>query len=345
MILVTGNTGYIGMVMTKFLQAHGYAVVGLDTNYYEGCDFFLSAAKPVRQIFKDVREVTKDDLAGVKSVIHLAALSNDPLGELRPNLTQEINYLASVRLAQLAKEAGAERFIFSSSCSLYGIAPDDNPLNEENAFNPVTVYAQTKVSTERALAQLAGDHFHPVFMRNATVYGVSPRLRLDLVVNNLVAAAFTTGRVSILSDGMPWRPIVHVEDFCRAFLAVLEAPAEVIHNQAFNVGINEENYRIKDIARRVERIVPGCQMEILNKTGADERTYRVDFSKIQKRIPEFQPAWNLDKGIQELYEVYREVGLTREDFESPKYFRVKWIKYLCDANRLNPDLVWEKVLI
>ena len=345
MILVTGNTGYIGMVMTEFLQAYGYEVIGLDTNYYEGCDFYSAARKPRRQITQDVRDVTKADLAGVKTIIHLAALSNDPLGELRPTLTQEINYLASVRLARLAVEAGVERFIFSSSCSLYGIAPNDVPLTEANAFNPVTVYAQTKVATEKALAQLADEHFHPVFMRNATVYGVSPRLRLDLVVNNLVAAAFTTGRVSILSDGMPWRPIIHVKDFCRAFLAVLAAPIEVVHNQAFNVGINEENYRIKDIARRVEKIIPGCTMEILNQTGADERTYRVDFSKIKKQIPGFQPIWNVDKGIQELYESYREIGLTREDFESPKYFRVKWIKYLRESNRLNQDLLWEKVLI
>ncbi len=345
MILVTGNTGYIGMVMTNFLQAHSYDVVGLDTNYYEGCDFFSPTRGPIKQIVKDVREVSKEDLKGVEAVIHLAALSNDPLGELNSALTQEINYLASVRLARLAKEAGVERFIFSSSCSLYGIAANDAPLTEENPFNPVTVYAQTKVATEKALAQLADEKFHPVFMRNATVYGVSPRLRLDLVVNNLVAAAVATGKVSILSDGMPWRPLIHVEDFCRGFLAVLEAPVHVIHNQAFNVGINEENYRIKDIGWRVKRIVPGCEIEILNQTGPDERTYRVDFSKIAKCIPDFRPVWNLDKGIQELYVAFRDAGLTLEDFQSPKYFRLKWIKYLRDSNRLNSELVWEKVLI
>lgn len=340
MILVTGNTGYIGTVVTKFLQEHSYEVVGLDYNYYEGCEFHPRNIHPIKQREKDIKDIGEKDLEGATVVIHLAALSNDPLGEINPSLTHEINYVASVKLAKLAKGLGIQRFMFSSSCSLYGIAPDDNPLTEEGRLNPITAYAKAKVETEEEISKLASDNFHPVFMRNATLYGISPSLRLDLVVNNLVAWAYLTGEVAIMSDGTPWRPIIHVEDLCKAFLAVLEAPVEKISNQAFNVGISEENYQIKNIAKEVEKIVPNSHVEILNKTGPDERTYRVDFSKIKKTLTQFKPTWNVRKGIEELYQAYKNFGLTQKDFQSPKYFRVRWIKHLIESKKLDHELKW-----
>lgn len=342
MILITGNTGYIGTVMTKFLQERSHKVVGLDSNYYKECDFYSINVRPFKQIVKDIRDISERDLEGVTAIIHLAALSNDPLGEINPSLTHEINSVASVKLAKIARKLGIERFIFSSSCSLYGIAPNGKPLTEEGILNPITAYAKAKVETEKEISKLADDNFHPTFMRNATVYGISPVLRLDLVVNNLVVWAYLTGKVVIMSDGTPWRPIIHIEDLCRAFLVALEASVEEVHNQAFNVGINEENYRIKDIAKQVEEIVPNSCVEILDKTGQDERTYRVDFSKIKKTLPQFKPSWDLKKGIEELYQAYKDFDLTRKDFESPKYFRVTWIKYLIESKKLNHDLKWVK---
>jgi nucleoside-diphosphate-sugar epimerase len=340
MILITGNTGYIGTIMTKFLQDNSYKVVGLDYDYYKGCEFYPANICHFKQIVKDIRDISEKDLEGVTTIIHLAAFSNDPLGEINPLLTHEINYVASVKLAKLAKRLGIERFIFSSSCSLYGIASDDKPLTEEGRLNPITAYAKAKVEAEKEISKLADDNFHPVSMRNATVYGISPSLRLDLVVNNLTAWAYLTSKVAIMSDGTPWRPIIHVEDLCRAFLAVLEAPIEKIHNQPFNVGINEENYQIKDIAKQVEKIVPNSYVEILNKTGPDERTYRVDFSKLKKTLPQFKPIWNLREGVEELYQAYENFGLTQKDFQSPKYFRVRWITYLIESGILNHNLKW-----
>lgn len=338
MILVTGNTGYIGAVLTKFLMEHSYKVVGLDTKYYEGCKFYSEEVRPFRQIIKDIRDVNEIDLEGITAIVHLAALSNDPLGEINPSLTHQINYFASVKLAKLAKRLGIQRFIFSSSCSVYGIAVGDKPLTEESEFNPITAYAKAKVEAEREISKLADNNFHPVFMRNATVYGISPSLRLDLVVNNLVAWAYCTGKITIMSDGTPWRPIIHVEDLCKAFLVMIEAPIEKIHNQFFNVGINEENYQVKDIAREVKKIVPNSHIEILNKTGPDERTYRVDFSKIKRTFPQFTPTWNLRKGIEELYQAYKNFNLTQKDLESPKYFRVRWIRYLIESKKLDNNL-------
>lgn len=338
MILVTGNYGYIGSVMTGLLKDSGYNILGLDSMIYRGSEFIENFTGPDRQITKDVRDITPNDLEGITDIIHLAALSNDPLGELNPALTDSINYEATVKVARIAKEVGVERFLFASSCSMYGISDSDAALTEDGALNPITSYARTKVLAEKELSQLADDNFHPVLMRNATAYGVSPMLRLGLVVNNLVARAHTTGKVSILSDGKPWRPIIHVEDLCRAFKAVLEAPIQTVHNQAFNVGLNEENYQVRDIAHKVEKVVPDCTVEILNQTGSDERSYRVDFSRIQKMVPGFQPMWNLERGIQQLYEAYRENGFTEDDFESSRYFRIKWINQQVKEGILNNDL-------
>lgn len=341
MILVTGNTGYIGPVMTKLLKQHSYEVEGLDTKYFEGCEFFPPENLPTKQIIKDIRDVNEQDLKGITSIIHLAGLSNDPLGEINPTLTPEINYVASINLAKLAKKIGIKRFIFASSCSLYGIASNNKPLTEEGKLNPITAYAKAKAMVEEEVSKLADDNFHPVFMRNSTVYGLSPNLRLDLVVNNLVAGAYLTGKVTVLSDGTPWRPIIHVEDFCRAFIAVLEAPFEKIHNQAFNVGINEENYQVIDIANTVAEIVPDCHVEVLNKTGSDERTYCVDFSKISKTLFNFKPSWNLRKGVRELYNTFKDLGLTLEDLQTSKYFRVRKINELMENESVDKDLRWK----
>ncbi len=337
-ILVTGHKGYIGTVMVPMLIAAGHAVVGLDSDLYRRCTFGrLSLDIP--EICKDVRDVVPADLEGCDAVIHLAALSNDPLGDLDPALTYEINHRASVRLARVAKEAGIKRFLFSSSCSTYG-ASGDRLLDEQAEFHPVTPYGQSKVLVERDVALLADSEFSPTFLRNATAFGVSPRLRFDLVLNNLVAWAFTTGRVLIKSDGTPWRPLVHVEDISRAFLAVLHAPRDVVHNQAFNVGRTEDNYQIHELAEIVRQTVPGCQIEYAKDGGPDRRCYRVDCSKIRRTVPEFQPRWDARKGAEQLYRAYAEIGLCLEDFEGPRYKRIDHIKQLLARGELDSSLRW-----
>ena len=262
------------------------------------------------------------------------------LGDINPELTYDINYKASVRLAQLAKQAGVSRFIFSSSCSTYGAAGQEF-LTEEATFNPVTPYAHSKVLVEKELAPLADAKFSPTSLRNTTAYGVSPYLRFDIVLNNLVAWAMTTGRVLIKSDGSPWRPMVHIEDICRAFLAVMEAPREVIHNQAFNVGITEENYQIRDMAEIVRQTVPGCRIEYSPDGGPDTRCYRVDFSKIKRMLPNFKPRWNLRMGAQELYKACKDADLKLEDFEGPRYKRIDHIRRLLATEQLDANLRWQ----
>jgi nucleoside-diphosphate-sugar epimerase len=322
------------------LQSAGYEVTGLDSDLYHDCTFDGHApAIPILR--KDIRDVTSSDLRDFDAVMHLAALSNDPLGNLNPNLTYEINHLASVRLATLAREAGAERFIFSSSCSTYGAA-GDSMLTEEAALNPVTPYGESKVLVERDLGALADDSFSPIILRNATAYGLSPRMRFDLVLNNLVAWACTTGKVFIKSDGSPWRPIVHIEDISRAFIAALEAPREQVHNQAFNVGKNTENYQIRELAEFVAEIVPDCQIAFAADAGPDKRNYRVDFSKIAKTLPGFQPEWDARRGVRELFAAYRRVGLVLEDFEGPRFNRIDHIRRLLATGRLDKELRWTR---
>ena len=336
--MVTGDQGYIGVVLAPLLQQAGHDVVGLDTCLFAECGF--GAEEPcVRSIRKDVRQLKPADLDGFEAVVHLAGISNDPLGDLNPRCTLEINHRASMRLARLAKQAGVSRFIFSSSCSTYGGGGDD--LLDENApLNPVTAYAVSKVRVERDVAALADDRFSPTFLRNATAYGVSCRLRADLVLNNLVGWAFTTGRVLIKSNGTPWRPIVHIEDISRAFLAVLEAPRWLVHGQVFNVGITEENYRVRALAEIVRETVPGCRTEYAEGAGPDKRCYRVDCSKIGRMVPGFQPQWNARRGAEQLYQAYRRFNLSLEDLEGSRYMRIQTVKILQQSGRLDASLRW-----
>jgi nucleoside-diphosphate-sugar epimerase len=313
-------------------------VVGLDSDLYQRCTFGDHLPE-VKSVHKDLRDVEAKDVEGFDAIMHLAALSNDPLGDLNPNLTYEINHQASVKLAKLAKEVGVPRFLFSSSCSTYGAAGDEM-LTEEAEFNPVTPYGHSKVLVEKDVAELADDKFSPVFLRNATAYGVSPRMRFDIVLNNFVAWAYATGKILIKSDGTPWRPIIHIEDISRAFIAALNAPREIVHNQAFNVGRNDQNYRIRDLADIVKEVVPGCQIEYAKDAGPDKRTYRVDFSKIARLIPEFKPQWDARKGAEELYKAYKECDVKLDEFEGPKYKRIDHIRQLLSDGLLDSTLRW-----
>jgi nucleoside-diphosphate-sugar epimerase len=338
-VLVTGHAGYIGAVMVPWLQAAGHEVVGLDSDLFAGCD--LGTHRPsAPALHCDLRDVPGAALRGFDAVIHLAAISNDPLGNLNPGCTHEINHRASLRLAELARAAGVRRFLYSSSCSVYGAASPDEVLDETAAFRPLTAYAESKVRVEADLAELACDSFSPTSLRNATVYGVSPRLRGDLVVNNLVGWAFATGRVHLKSDGSPWRPLVHVEDVCRAFASVLVAPRELVHDEAFNVGRPGENHRIRDVAEAVRAALPGSRIDFAADAGPDPRCYRVDFGKLARTLPEFAPAWTVASGVEQLVRAYERVGLRREELEGDRFVRIERILRLIREGRLGPDLRW-----
>jgi nucleoside-diphosphate-sugar epimerase len=334
--LLTGHDGYIGTVMVGVLTRAGHQVTGLDTFLYEDCRFGNQPAG-VPSIRKDLRDVVPADLAGYDAVIHLAALSNDPLGTLDERCTREINHLGSVRLARAAKAAGVPRFLFASSCSLYGAA-GDALLDETAAFNPITAYGRSKVLVEQDVSVLADDRFSPTFFRNATAYGASPRLRADVVVNNLVGVAYLTGQVLIESDGTPWRPLVHVEDISQAFRAALEAPREAVHNQAFNIGSSSENYQIRELADMVTDVVPGCGVRYREGGGPDPRCYRVNCDKVMRALPGFRTQWTVRRGIEQLYDAFRTNGLTADAFAS--YFRLPRVQAHLEAGRLDRDLRW-----
>jgi nucleoside-diphosphate-sugar epimerase len=334
-VLLTGHLGYIGSVLGPLLQERGHDVVGLDSGLFDGCNF--GELQPMPELRIDLRDVQAEHLVGFDAVLHLAALSNDPLSDLDPQLTYEINHRASVHLAQVSKAAGVPRFLFSSSCSLYGAAGNDF-LDEGASFNPLTAYGESKVLVERDVRTLADETFSPTFLRNATAYGVSPRLRGDLVVNNLVGYAYATGNVFIKSDGSPWRPLVHIRDIAAAFIAALEAPRELVHNQSFNVGQTNENYRIREVADMVMDVVPGSQVTYAVDGGPDLRCYRVDCGKIARTFPGFQPRWTVRAGIEELYAAYQARQLALSDLEGSRYIRLAHIRERLEAGTMDNGL-------
>jgi nucleoside-diphosphate-sugar epimerase len=337
-VLITGHNGYLGSVMAPYLASQGHEVAGLDTGYFEDCSLVPDGGE-IEAIRVDIRELRPEHLAGVDAVIHLAALSNDPIGNLDQTWTEDINTKGSVRLAELAKAAGVRRFLFSSSCIMYG-ASEAAYCDEKVPLDPKTTYAKSKADSEALIEQLADESFSPVFLRNGTVYGVSPRMRFDTVLNSLTGSGFTSGTVTVLGDGTPWRPVVHVQDVARAFQAALEAPAEDIHNQAFNTGAAHLNHQIADLANIVGSILPDCKVEILGSSDADQRTYRADFSKFARTFPSFEFLWNARSGSEEMVAAFRRIGLTADDFKDAKFTRLRWLRHLLDTEALDGSLRW-----
>lgn len=334
-VLVTGHNGYIGSILTGLLTESGHSVVGLDNYMFESCTFGEDVPT-VPSIRKDIRDVTLADFEGVDAICHLAGISNDPVGDLDPDITYEINHRASVMMATVAREAGVERFVFSSSCSIYGASPG-GWVDEQSEINPITPYGWSKIYVERDVSEMASDTFSPVFLRNATAYGLSPRLRADLVVNNMVGYAVTDQRVFMKSDGTPWRPLVHIEDIARAFVAAIEAPREAVHNQVFNVGATDENYQISQVASLVEADVSGATIQLADSAGPDIRNYRVNCDKIARALPGFATRWTVELGVKELHNAFQDFGLTQDEFLGG-LMRIRHIRSEQEAGRLGGDL-------
>jgi nucleoside-diphosphate-sugar epimerase len=341
-LLVTGVEGYIGCLLAPFLHSRGHDIVGVDTGYYRDGWLFsdrrLISAFP-RTINCDIREIEQEQLRGIDAVVHLAELSNDPLGENNPELTFQINHRASVRLAELAKAAGVKRFVYTSSCSVYGVADDSRPMTELSPLNPQTTYARCKTLVERDVGAMASRDFSPTFLRNATAYGASPRMRFDIVLNNLCGIAATTGKIAMTSDGTPWRPLVHVLDICEAVAKVLEAPHDCVHAEIFNVGHDADNFQVREIAEIVADVYPGCEVTF-GPAGGDNRSYRVDFAKIQERLPGFRCAWTARTGARQLHDVFERIGLDRVTFDARPFTRLKQLKYLMTSGQLDERLFW-----
>ncbi len=340
-VLVTGNSGYIGPILAKMLNEKSYNVIGYDTDYYDGCDLW-EFKKVKRQIKKDIRDVDIDDLKGVDYVIHLAGLSNDPLGEFDPKLTEDINYKGTLKLAHYAKAAGIKRFVYASSQSMYGIADVDGELDEDNSEkNPITAYARTKWNAECELKKMSSADFAVVSFRPSTVFGASPRLRCDIVFNNLVACAYTTGKIEIKSDGTPWRPVIHIRDVCSAFIAGIEAPLSLIEGQSFNVGFENGNFTVRDIATAAQKVVRGSELTFTGEHGNDSRTYRVSFKKILTVLKDYyKPHWTLDMGGEELVKMFKGANFKEEDFRGRRCVRLAQLKYLVEQKKLNSELKW-----
>jgi nucleoside-diphosphate-sugar epimerase len=339
-VLVTGTEGYLGSLLPPLLFERGHEVIGVDTGYYKVGWLYNGTEVTAKTLNKDIRNITVEDLQGVEAIVHMAELSNDPTGQLAPHITYEINHKGSVRLAKLAKEAGVRRFVYMSSCSVYGVATEGD-VTEESSVNPQTAYAECKTLVERDVKPLADDDFSPTFMRNATAFGASPRMRFDIVLNNLAGLAWTTKEIKMISDGTPWRPLVHALDICKAIVCTLEAPRDIIHNQIFNVGDTANNYRVKQIAEIVAEVFPGCQLSFGDQ-GADNRSYRVSFEKINTLLPGFKCEWNAQRGAQQLFDLFKQIDMSQETFLSRGFTRLKQLEYLIRTQQIDQDFFWTK---
>lgn len=339
-VLVTGTEGYLGSLLPPLLMEKGHEVLGVDTGYYKVGWLYNGTTVTAKTLNKDIRHITTEDLAGVEAIVHMAELSNDPTGQLSPTITYDINHKGSVRLANIAKAAGIRRFVYMSSCSVYGVATEGD-VTESSPVNPQTAYAECKTFVERDLQLMADDNFSPTFMRNATAFGASPRMRFDIVLNNLSGLAWTTKEIKMISDGTPWRPLVHALDICKAIYCALEAPRDIIHNQIFNVGDTANNYRVKEVAEIIAKTFTGCQLTF-GENGSDNRSYRVDFEKINKKLPGFKCDWNAERGAEQLFNLFQQIDLTSEDFLSRGFTRLKQLEYLIRTQQIDQDFFWSK---
>lgn len=342
-ILVTGTEGYLGSLLPSLLIQRGHEVIGVDTGYYKVGWLYNGTEVTAKTLNKDIRQIQLEDLQGVEAIVHMAELSNDPTGQLAPNITYDINHKGSVRLANLAKQVGIRRFVYMSSCSVYGVA-EAGDVTEESPVNPQTAYAECKTLVEQDVKAMADDSFSPTFMRNATAFGASPRMRFDIVLNNLAGLAWTTKEIKMTSDGTPWRPLVHALDICKAIICALEAPRDIVHNQIFNVGDTAQNYQVKQIASIVAEIFTGCKLSFGNQ-GADNRSYRVSFQKINSVLPGFKCEWDAVRGAQQLFDLFTQIDMTEETFLFRGFTRLKQLEYLLRTQQIDSDFFWKKTSV